>query len=486
MQKILPIPLVLLAFCLSFIAIYGVQIPLFQDFDIGWHIVAGDFIRANGAIPMHDPWSFTEKLQVGGGQVWYNLSWLWDICLSIIHQKTGIEGLYIFAKLCPAILVGLQVYYLKKRGNIGNNAIIFTAMITTFCMMEFAYGRPQILGLIFLLIFQHLLHKRKSLYILPVLMVIWANVHGSFFTAFVPLGAYGLEAIYTRNWKWLKTLLFISFLCLLAVIINPYGIYIFMGVWRTLHSVITKYITEWQPFVFGGVMGASMWVLVFIYASNLRTSSAPLADKILALLCLFAMFFSVRNIGLLAVLGAPYLAANMPPDDANDKHTKKLTMWAENKRFSPIFAAFIPLILIAGYFLLPILSKDFYMEDPKKSPKPAIDYVTSHYAGKNMLNDYNLGGRIIYETNGKFPLFIDGRAGSAYSEKVLTDYLAFMNLEDDWQKNLAPYKIDVILVQSNSSFANMYKKGLYHDDWKQVFHDDAASVYERKLSLLQE
>ena len=253
-----------------------------------------------------------------------------------------------------------------------------------------------------------------------------------------------------------------------------------MGVWRTLHSVITKYITEWQPFVFGGVMGASMWVLVFIYASNLRTSNAPLADKILALICLFAMFFSVRNIGLLAVLGAPYLTANMPQDDPNDKHTKKLAAWAENKRLSPIFAVFIPLILLAGYFLLPILGKDFYMEDPKKSPFPAIKYVQEHYAGKNMLNDYNLGGRIIYETNGKFPIFIDGRAGSAYSEKILADYLAFMNLDDDWQKTLAPYKIDVILVQNNSSFADFYKKGLYHDEWKQVFHDDVASVYERK------
>ncbi len=481
MKKILPSPLVLLAFVFSFIAIACVKMPVFQDPDIGWHIMAGYDIRTFGKIPLHDPWSFTEKQQV-----WYNISWLWDIFLSFVHQFFGMEGLYVFAKICPALVVASLVYCLKKRGDIGNNAIIFTAMITTFCMLEDAYGRPQIVGVFFALIFHHLLHNTrqnnhtKSVFILPLLMVLWVNIHGSFFMGFAVLGAYGLEAIYNKNWKWLYRLLLISFLCALALALNPHGIFVFVGIMRSLHSVLTKYIVEWHPFVFGDVIGASMWVVAFVYASNLRTSTAPLADKILALLLLLAMFFSVRNSSFLAIYGAPYLAANMPPDNLNNKHTKQLLSWINSKRYSPIIAAFIPVMLAAAYFSLPIIGKDFYLEDPKKSPAPAIKYVVENYAGKRVLNDYNLGGRMIYETGGKFPLFIDGRAGTAYSEKLLGHYLAFMNLEKDWQKTIEPYHIDVLLVMNNISFAGMYKTGAYHDEWKEVFRDEAASVYERK------
>ncbi|HVZ28134.1 MAG TPA: hypothetical protein VG798_05710, partial [Rhizomicrobium sp.] len=32
---------------------------LLGHYDLGWHLAAGDLIRRNGHIPLHDPWSFT-------------------------------------------------------------------------------------------------------------------------------------------------------------------------------------------------------------------------------------------------------------------------------------------------------------------------------------------------------------------------------------------------------------------------------------------
>jgi len=156
MQKILPSPLVLLTFLLGFITAYYLHLPIFNDPDIGWHIAAGDIIRKLGDLPVHDVWSFTEK-----NQTWYNISWAWDVLLSFINQHIGIDGLFIFAKICPAIVVASLIYFLKKRGNIGINAIILTGFITFLCLMEFAYARPQIIGLFLLLIFHHLLHQSR-------------------------------------------------------------------------------------------------------------------------------------------------------------------------------------------------------------------------------------------------------------------------------------------------------------------------------------
>ena len=59
---------------------------LLGHYDLGWHLAAGDLIRAHAAIPFQDPWSFTL-----GDKQWFNLSWLWDVIASRLMQSTGIR-----------------------------------------------------------------------------------------------------------------------------------------------------------------------------------------------------------------------------------------------------------------------------------------------------------------------------------------------------------------------------------------------------------
>ncbi|MEQ1789173.1 MAG: hypothetical protein ABL857_01885 [Rickettsiales bacterium] len=480
-QKYLPTPLILLTFLVSFIAIYATGSPILQDNDMGWHIMAGDLIRNTGEIPLHDSWSFS-----GSEQIWYNISWLWDIILSFVHEKVGVQGLFIFTVACPALLVALLLASIQKRVELGINALIFIGMISTYCMLEFATGRPQIIGMFFALFFHHILHSSRKnindwmLFLLPLIMILWVNIHGSFFAGFIIIGAYGLEAIYSKNRAWVLKLLLIGVLCIVAALVNPYGIHIITAVTRTLNTVVAKYVVEWQPFVFGKVMGASLWLLVFIGFSDLRAKNIPIADKILAVIWVIAVLSSVRNIAMLVVLGAPYIAANLPPDDEKDSNTRKLSVWINDLRFSPIIMAAIPLTMIVSYFLLPVLGAEHYLEKADKSPMPAINYVMQNYAGKRVLNDYDYGGRIIYETKGELPIFTDGRAGTVYSEKILTDFLSLVNMDDDWQKNIEPYKIDVIMLGNGHNFVKAYERGLYNDAWEKTFSDEVASVYVRK------
>ncbi len=359
-------------------------------------------------------------------------------------------------------------------------------MITTYCMLEFATGRPQVAGIFFALIFHRILHNSRSdinsrqLLLLPLVMVLWVNIHGSFVAGLTIIGAYGLEAIYNKNRKWLLRLLALGAVCSLLVLANPHGIGLVTFVFSTYNSVITKYISEWRPFVFGSVLGISIWVLVFIIFSNLRSTSSFLADKILAVAWFVIMLFSIRNIGLLAVLGAPYIAANLPADNEKDANTRKLAAWINNKSWSPLLAAIVPLIMAAGYFILPLLGAQHYIEKKEMAILPAINYVLHNYPDKRIINDYDFGGRIIYESKGKLPVFIDGRAGTVYSEAVMSDYIDFLTLKEGWQEILDKYRIDVIFLKNSRDFVKDYKKGLYQDKWQEVYHDDMASIYIRR------
>jgi hypothetical protein len=86
----------------------------------------------------------------------------------------------------------------------------------------------------------------------------------------------------------------------------------------------------------------------------------------------------------------------------------------------------------------------------------------------------------VYESKGKFPVMLDGRAGTAFTEKQLSDYLKFVELSDGWQQMLDDYKIDVLFVSQGRSFAKDYDKGLYRDTWQESYSDDVARVFTRK------
>lgn len=476
-----PAPLVLFAFLLSFIVIYSVGNPILGDYDMGWHIAAGDLIRSTGNISPSDPWGFS-----GNRETWHNHSWLWDILLSIVHQLGGIQGVFIFSVICPALLTALVVSSLRSRGGIGVNALVFTAFLFTYSVLEFATGRPQVAGMFFALAFFHILHKSRnnpkslSLFFLPIIMVLWANIHGSFFAGLIAIGAYGIEAIISRNNLWFRSLFLIGFLCLLATFMTPYGFGLFLFIAETQKSVITQYIREWQPFVFGSVIGASLWLLAFVFFGNMRANNSFIADKILAVLWLLAMLFSVRNVGIMAIFAAPYIAANLPPDDEKDKHTRNLSAWIYNLRYSPVIMLCSAIILTICYYVLPLLGDEHYIDKKDKSPAAAINYIMQNHVGERLLNDYDFGGRIIYESKGTIPIFIDGRANSVYSEEALSDYIKFLTLEDGWQNVIAKYNVNIMLLKNGRDFVKYHKKGLYNDEWKEVYNDDVASVYIRK------
>jgi hypothetical protein len=183
---------------------------------------------------------------------------------------------------------------------------------------------------------------------------------------------------------------------------------------------------------------------------------------------------------LLSILGAPYIAFSLPDDNLKEKNTRNLLKWINNGRLSPYLAGLIPVTLAIAYFLLPLLGSGHYIEKPEKSFMPAVNYIMQHYAGKRIFNDYDYGGRIIYETKGALPVFMDGRAGTAYSENILKDMIDITTLEKGWEDTIRNYDIDVILLGNGRDFVKDYGKGMYHDKWDEVFHDDVASVYVRK------
>ncbi|NBO18857.1 MAG: hypothetical protein EBV03_06465 [Proteobacteria bacterium] len=477
----LPHPLVILSFLLCFLVLYfDSKLPL-NDPDTGWHLAAGQYILAHG-IPAHDPWSFT-----AGDTTWYNLSWLWDVIVSLLAQPFGLRGAFYAIIIFESGLVALAVSNLRRRAGLHDDAIILVLLALVLAFREFAPLRPHTATFFFILLFQRILHEsreqasRRALRYLPWLMLPWANMHGGFFVGFVLLGAYGIEALASRDHAWLKRLIITGVWMASAALLNPQNLHMFEAIGRTAGSGITSVIQEWMPFNFGFDMSGTMW-LVLMFACNPRGNEAPLADRILSYAWLVAALLHTRNSMVFMLISAPFVAINLQQwvNWLEFWRTHPRTQIADSPALRRKFTCATALLVFA--FLLPPTERTLYPQDREGK---AYDFssvaplLTGPYSHLRLLNDYSMGGVLIYKLGGKFPVFVDGRAGTAYPESVLNDYLLFMQLGSGWEAALEKYDIDGLLLFRNSNFVTVYNFGAYHDRWIRTVKGDPQVFLKR-------
>ena len=112
---------------------YLINAPLLlAHYDLGWHLAAGDFIREQGNVPFHDPWSFTSA-----GRQWFNLSWLWDVIGSLLFQDTSFSGLILFVIACGAVIAG---YLASLCLSSGASAIAVCIAVLSACLLYPAFS----------------------------------------------------------------------------------------------------------------------------------------------------------------------------------------------------------------------------------------------------------------------------------------------------------------------------------------------------------
>jgi hypothetical protein len=105
-------------------------------------------------------------------------------------------------------------------------------------------------------------------------------------------------------------------------------------------------------------------------------------------------------------------------------------------------------------------------------------YLRTHFSHARLLNHWNVGGLLIFRTQGAVPVFVDGRAATAYPDDLLRDYFKLSELEIDeaaWDTVLEKYRIDAVLWVKAHEQLRRYlvdKRG-----WKEEYAGMYESVY---------
>jgi hypothetical protein len=194
---------------------------LLGSYDTGWIIATGQYILHHG-IPSKDIFSWTN---VNSPLIAYQ--WLFAVWLAVLYK---IGSLWLVG-LATCVAVGLLVFFVlpnswTKKGIPLFLPLFFIALVLT---PNWFNARPQLCSYFLLYIFITILERNrlfpgnnKWLFALPLLMLLWANLHSFCFIGLLIMAIY-LACQIWREKKVTPPLLVALALSALATQMNPYG-----------------------------------------------------------------------------------------------------------------------------------------------------------------------------------------------------------------------------------------------------------------------
>lgn len=478
-RRALSFPILLGALLLG--GVFLIERSLRLDPDTWWHIKVGEQILTSHSWPTSDPYSFTAR-----GNDWIAYEWLGEVVMALSMRVGGIRGLDILLIALAGIIVILIYYYAYLRCNNSKAAFVASVLVLPLAALCFTL-RPQLLGFTFLLITLIVLERFRqghqiAVWTLPVVFLLWVNSHGSFALGMAIMGLYWVSGVFGFRAgeldavRWTRAqrlhLAVVSLLCVLALVITPYGTRLAAYPLEMLffQPVNVGNIQEWQPLMIFDWWQNKLFLmllLLLIFGQVVLRPKHRLETLGFILFTVYAASVHGRFIVIFAIALAPLLAALVarwvpPYDPAKDlQHLNALLIVA----------------ILAGMIAFLPSRQELHEGIAKKFPVAAVEHLRQHPVPGPMFNDYGWGGYLIWSLGPQQKVFIDGRADIYEYAGALADYLNIAKVKRNTLFLLRKYDINACLIEPQASLATLLAAS---PNWEQAYVDDLAVLYVRK------
>jgi len=320
----------------------------------------------------------------------------------------------------------------------------------------------------------------KLLFLLPLLTILWVNLHGGYALGLALIllfaaGAVadflvgGAEAVTTKRRVGGLLLTFLA--CLIVVPLNSYGFAMYTYPLVTLQAWGNQTnIMEWQSPDFHLPIFRPFAALLFLTIAALTLSkkrSKP--SQVLPFIFLsFAALYSVRNLPFLVLVAFPLLAEHV-----------FLPSWklpALGSGFQKGCQA-VALLLVA-VFCTKIVRDGIATElvwERSRFPERATSFLDTQKLPAPLFNSYNFGGYLIWRLYPRYGVYIDGRT-DLYGHTFFDNFLQVYQVNADPRPALDRDGIRTVLVEPTSSLAGFLRT---QNDWKRVYEDPVAIIFSR-------
>jgi hypothetical protein len=377
------------------------------DPDLWGHVRFGLDIIANGGVTSgSDPYSFTAD------RPFLYHEWLGGTIMAAAYQFAGPAGLMALKALlasAPSVLT----WFLLRRAQfawrwLGTGLVAWGMLAIAFTV------RPQVWSAILLVALGAVLTRGSThtLWFLPIVFALWANLHGGWIVGGGILAVWTAVAWLERsNRRW--SLVAVGVASLLCTLVTPYG----LDLWRFLLDTVRlgrADISEWSPIWRAGIGFAVMWTLTvaLIADSWRRHGRPPLAPLITLAVFAFAAARVNRLVPLFAIVTVTLLSRQWPRElSAPPRDGARLL-------FDGVcVAAFIVAGLSAGAV------KRCISLDHKAAPDTIAAEALRGARGR-LVTHFDWGEYALWHFGPALKVSIDGRRETVYTAGVLHEQLA--------------------------------------------------------------
>ncbi|HWQ84555.1 MAG TPA: hypothetical protein VN363_08320, partial [Anaerolineales bacterium] len=485
---------------ITFLAVFAMAATFAVDTDTWWHLRAGEWMVENRQILQVDHFSHTRA-----GAPWRYPGWLVEIAMYLLFDSAGPGGLNLWT--AGMVTLAFAFVWRVQSGNPYLRA--FITILGAAASGVYWAARPYLVTFVLTAVFLWILESwrwRESeknprrLWLLPVLMVGWANSHGGFFTGFLLLAVY----LAGEGWDWLSAKILarrglqpatgagdhlrrlrmlgaVSLVTLLAACLSPVGPRLLLYPFQTVEiASLQAYIQEWQPPDFHNLsMQPFLWLfLLSLGAIGASRRRLALTDFLLLAGFGYLGFLAARNIALFALAALPPLSRHSadalqiagralrlkPLETQTPPHLRRLNLALVGLVGVAVLARALP--------VLPATANEDHFR--QQLPVAAAQAVMQAAPEGNLFNSYNYGGYLVWALR-DYPVFVDGRT-DLYSDEIISEWLAAVRAEPGWEEILDRREIGVILIEPETPLTAVLAG---QPGWEELYRDEIAVVYRQ-------
>ncbi len=477
-----------------------------QDFDLGWQLATGRWVIQHHHVPSVDVLSYTVQGQ----------PWIYPVGAGIIFYGAFLLGGYGLISWIGAAACVTTVALLLRRGSAAGAAI---AILAVPLIAARTTPRADMFSVVFFAAFLSLLWENYQtggarLWLLPLLMVAWVNLHFGFAAGLgLVLGYVCAELSQTvfgagarraalqrlrRASGWL--------LCTaLFTLLNPWG----WGIYRALmlqqrsNAQQQLWISEWAGVPLnwatlrsslllrqtGGTIYLLLGIAVVAAAvALLRGHWVP------AILLLGAMYPAVRAVRMgaifacvVVVMGGPELSAGLASLGARIQPSRLRRLLAG--------VAVATLAAFASLRCFDLVTNRQYFSVADEAtfgaglsagfPQRAAEFIERQKLPGEIFDTYAAGGYLAFRLGPERRVYIDGR-DTLYGASRLARHSQLLFSPPDsaiWQEEAGRYNINTVLLALSRYDA--FRPALLHDFckstlWRPVYLDEISAVFVRR------
>jgi hypothetical protein len=462
------------------VTVRAVGEPLF-DPDVWWHLRVGQWIAQNGAVTGNDPFSLP-----GQYKSWVAYSWLYELALYGLVKAFGLAGIIVY-RAAASLLVVAAVHSLIRRLEPRRLVADGLTTLAALCLAPLMSERQWLLTILFaaltLRVVVELRDARRPAWwvcLLPLVYVIWANVHVQFvyglFILALALAAPLIDSAlgrvpasdsaataFSRGWQ---RLLVLSALCAAATLVNPYGV--------RLYFVVLEYATQPGPFRYVNELKAmefrepTDWLILGLSGAACFALGRRKVNAFEALVLLGAAYFAFRarrDVWFLALADLYVLATTGPANGRDDKPSP--LPWRAK---AAIVAGLAALALLLGW------ARDLSPAGLERRvasvfPVEAAKVVRERGDAGPLYNDFNWGGYLIWALP-DHPVAIDGRTNLHGDERIERFGRTWCALPG-WREDEDLSAANVVIAAVDSALAEQLRSD---ERFGRPVHEDRVAV----------